>query len=138
MQVQEAKRAAATWVAEHQEHRPDFRGAFFSGSSTELAPDSELPATSDVDVVVLLAASEAPPKLGKFEHEGVLVEVTYLPEQDFADVEEVAGTFFLAPSFRTDQVISDPTGRLRRLHERISTHFAEPAAVRRRSQTLIT
>ena len=138
MQVQDAKRVAATWVAEHQENRPDFRGAFYSGSTTELPPADELPATSDVDVVVLLATSEAPPKLGKFEHLGVLLEVTYLPEQTFADSEEVAGTFFLAPSFRTDQIIRDPTGQLRRLHQRISTHFAEPAEVRRRYEGVIT
>jgi hypothetical protein len=138
MQVQEAKHAAAAWVVEHQANRPDFRGAFFSGSTTELPPTSELPSTSDVDVVVLLATSATPPKLGKFEHRGVLLEVTYLPWQTFVDVEEVAGTFFLAPSFRSDQAISDPTGQLRRLHQRISPRFAEPAEVRRRYENVIS
>jgi len=137
MQVRRARAVAAGWVHDHQQQLPGFRGAFFSGSLTELSLDSELSATSDVDVVVVLAGSEAIPKLGKFGHEGVLLEVTFLAEDELADVEAVAHTFFLAPSFRTDQVISDPTGHLGRLQRRISTGFSRPEAIRARYQNAL-
>jgi hypothetical protein len=137
VRVDEARAAAADWVQRHQAGEPGFRGAYFAGSIVELADDALLPATSDVDVVVVLAGTDTPPKLGKLQHRGVLLEVTQLPEAQLADAEAVAGTFFLAPSFRTDQVISDPTGLLRRLLVRISSRFAEPGQIRLRCDDVL-
>jgi hypothetical protein len=137
VRVDVARAAAVDWVQRHQTGEPGFRGAYLSGSVIELAADAPLPATSDVDVVVVLAGGVAPPKLGKLQHQGVLLEVTQLPEAQLADAEVVARTFFLAPSFRTDQIISDPTGLLHRLLARVSGHFAEPGQIRLRCDDVL-
>jgi hypothetical protein len=70
---------------------PGFRGAYFSGSTAVLSPDSVLPNYSDVDVVVVVASSNGQPKLGKFRYEDALLDVSYLPLNQLADLGKVAG-----------------------------------------------
>ena len=111
---------------------PGFRGAFFSGSTAALSPDSILHNESDVDVVVVVASSNRPPKLGKCRYEDALLDVSYLPWNQLANLDKVAGSYQLAPSFSSNQVIADPTGHLDRLDRAISAGFAHPEAVRRR------
>jgi hypothetical protein len=116
---------------------PGFRGAFFSGSTAALSPDSILPRYSDVDVVVVVASSDGPPKLGKFRYEDALLDVSYLPWNQLAHLDQVAGAYQLAPSFSSNQVIVDPTGHLDKLYRAISAGFAHPEAVRRRCESAI-
>jgi hypothetical protein len=72
MRLGEARTIAAESVARHARGDAAFWGAFFSGSTISLPPESELPPTSDVDVVVLTSANETPPKPGKFRYRDVL------------------------------------------------------------------
>jgi hypothetical protein len=65
------------------------------------------------------------------------LEITYLPYRQLADPQTVAHTFFLAHSFRGDQIISDPTGYLRRLQQHVSAHFGEPAEIRLRVENVL-
>jgi hypothetical protein len=111
-----------------------FRGAFFSGSTVALPADAEIPIGSDLDVVIVTSAAEPPPKLGKFVHGGVLLEVTYLPWCQIASAHHVLASYHLAGSFRLDTIFADPTGDLRRLQEEVSHHFAEWIWVRRRCE----
>lgn len=134
MKVGAARAAAARWVAEHTRDAAWFRGAYVSGSTTWLPDDAELPLGSDVDVMVVTGQDAAPPKLGKVGYEGVLVEVTYLPLAQIASAEQVLANLHLASGFRTDTVIADPTGHLRRLYGEVSRRFAEPVWVRRRCE----
>jgi hypothetical protein len=134
VRVGSARAAAAAWVRRYARPEPEFRGAYFSGSTVGLPDDAELPAASDVDVVVVTAQDEAPVKPGKFVYQGALVEVTYLSGNRLTSAEEILASYHLAGSFRVDTIIDDPTGHLRRLHAQISRRFAEPAWVRRRYQ----
>jgi hypothetical protein len=134
MRVGFARAAAAQWVMRHARREAGFRGAYFSGSTIGLPDDAELPASSDVDVVVVTAAAQAPLKLGKFVYLDTLVEVTYLPWHRLASVEEVLASYHLAGSFRLDTIIADPTGQLRGLHTQVSRHFAERVWVHRRCE----
>jgi hypothetical protein len=59
--VREARDITRRWL--ERRSGPGFRGAVFTGSATALAPDTQLPAVSDVDVDVLVA--DMPPKPGK-------------------------------------------------------------------------
>lgn len=136
--MREGRAAARAWVGEHAAQSSDFRGAFFTGSTTALPAGSVLPACSDVDVVVVVSGSTTPPKLGKFAYRGVVLDVTYLPWAELASVAEVAESYYLAPSFRSDQVIVDPTGRLGLLRDEISAHFDHPAAVQRRYDDVLS
>lgn len=132
MRVREARAVVARWVLRHAAREPGFAGAFVAGSSTWLPEDAELPATSDVDVMVVTTDAVAPAKLGKFRWDGVLIEVTYLSWDDLPSAEVVLGSYHLAGSFRTDTVIADPTGRLGALQVATAAGYARRTWVRRR------
>ncbi|MFE7326799.1 hypothetical protein ACFU8W_17730 [Streptomyces sp. NPDC057565] len=134
MKVGAARSAATRWVAEHARPEPDFRGAYFSGSTVGLPNDAELPPSSDVDIVVVLAGDEPPVKPGKLRFRGALLEVTYVAWADLSSADAVLASYHLAGSFRHDTVIADPTGRLRALHTAVSPRFAERPWVRRRCE----
>jgi len=129
-----ARAAAVDWVSRHAGREPWFRGAYFSGSTVGRPDTAELPGTSDIDVMVVIAQAEPPPKPGKFLHLGALLEVSYLAGQRLASAEEVLASYHLAGSFRLDTIIADPTGELSRLQAKVSRHFAEEAWVRRRCE----
>ncbi|SCG71663.1 hypothetical protein [Micromonospora inositola] len=130
MHTGEARAVAAEWVREHARREPGVRGAFFSGSTVGLPDDAVLPASSDVDVVVV--RDEPAAKLGKLRHRGVLLEVTALTWADLGSPEDVLGSWVFAPCFRTDTVIADPTGRLATIRDRVAAGFPDPVWVRRR------
>jgi hypothetical protein len=116
----------------HARPETGFLGAYFGGSTVALPDDAELPVASDVDVVVI-AVAEPPLKLGKFLYLDTLLEVTDLPRHQLASM-EVLTSYHLASSLRTDTIIADPTGFLRRLQTQVAAHFAERAWVRRRCE----
>jgi hypothetical protein len=136
----EARAAARHWVQQHAASDPAFRGAYLAGSVADRPAHEPQPPWSDVDVSVVIAGSEAPPKPGKIRHRGALVDVTYRPEVLFADPVRVAASHIHAPSFAgpPEQVLSDPTGLLGRLRAAIAPTFAEPEAVRRRCADVFT
>jgi hypothetical protein len=132
VRADQAREVAAGWVAARAHQLPGFRGAFLSGSLPGLSDEEDLPATSDVDLTVVLAGREVPPKPGKLARDGVLLEVTYLPEDQLDDVDVVARTYYLAPSFRGGCIVSDPTGRLAALERAVAEQFGRPDQVRAR------
>ena len=133
MKVAEARTLAARWVAEHGAATAGFVGAFLSGSTVWLPDAAELAAASDVDVM-LVTTQEAPPKLGKFRWEGLLIEVTYLSWDQLSSPEEILASYHLAGSFRKNTVIADPTGRLARLQVAAAAEYARRPWVRRRCE----
>ena len=130
MRVGAARAVAVDWVREQARRDPGIQGAFFSGSTVGVPDEAVLPASSDVDV--LLVRDEPGVKLGKFRYRGVLLEVTPVTWEDLGSPEDVLGSWVFAPCFRTDTVIADPTGRLTAIRERVAASFAEPVWVRRR------
>lgn len=132
MRADQARDVAGRWVAGQAQQLPGFRGAFLSGSLPGLSDADVLPATSDVDLTVVLEGDAVPPKPGKLVDGGVLLEVTYLPEDELADVDVVARTYYLAPSFRGGCILSDPSGRLTALERAIAERFDRPDQVRAR------
>jgi hypothetical protein len=137
--VADGRRAAQSWVDEYAAGTSWFRGAFLIGSVVTADPLDPIPSTSDVDVMVVVAAADAPPKLGKLVHDGVLLDVTFLPSAALADVDQVAASFFLAPAFSTggESIIADSTGRLSELARGISPTFHRPDAVLRRCDDVL-
>lgn len=137
MKVGAAKAAAAEWVMQHASKEEWFQGAYFSGSTVEMPNDAELSTSSDVDIVVVTALDNPPPKLGKFLYNGALLEVTYLSWNQLSSAEEVLTNYHLAGSFQVNTIIADPTGRLRQLQSQVSQHFAEELWVRRRCENVM-
>ncbi|WP_394428024.1 hypothetical protein [Streptomyces sp. SGAir0957] len=134
MRVGSARAAAEQWVARYARPEAGYRGAYFSGSTVGLPDDAELEPSSDVDVFVVTAEDDPPAKPGKLRHQGALLEVSYLPRREIASADTVLASYHLAGNFRTDAIIDDPTGELRRLHAHVAHHFAARPWVRRRCQ----
>lgn len=134
MRVGTAREAAVDWVMRHAAPQVWFRGAFVSGSTVGLPADTEMPAGSDVDVMVVTSQVVPPPKLGKLVYGGALLEITYLPWRQIASLREVLASYHLAGGFRVDTIIADPSGDLHRLQAEVSRHFAERVWVRRRCE----
>ena len=134
VKVGPARSAAIQWVAEHAQPDAGFRGAYFSGSTVGLPDDAELPPSCDVDIFVVTAHDDPPAKPGKLRYQGALLEVSYLPWTELACADDVLASYHLAGSFRTDTIINDPTGQLRKLHEHIAPRFTARTWVRRRCQ----
>ncbi|MCO7220696.1 hypothetical protein [Klenkia sp. PcliD-1-E] len=127
MRAAEAVAAAADAVLDRWSGDPALRGAFLAGSVTDLEPDDEVPATSDIDVTVVLVGTTGGRR--KVRIGELVVETTLLDVAELADEERVARTHWLAPSFRGGFVLADPTGAPRRLEDRIAPGFTAPDAV---------
>jgi hypothetical protein len=125
---------ASRWVAGHAAELPSFAGAFLGGSAAWLPADADLPGTSDVDVMVVTADPQAPPKLGKLRYGGVLLDVTFLSWDQLGSSEDVLASYHLAGSFRTSTILADPTGRLTELHAATAGAYAKRSWVRRRCE----
>jgi hypothetical protein len=134
MLVREARELAAAWVADHAHTLTGVQGAFMTGSAIWRPSDSELPPTSDVDVMVVLAGPKPPVKLGKVRHQGVLLDVTYLDAAEVQSPEAVLGSFYLASSFARPSILLDPTGHLAALTDAVSPEYARRHWVRKRCE----
>lgn len=124
MLVKEAKAVARQWVITEAAQTPGFAGAFYHGSTNWLPDDAILPATSDLDIMVVFAD---PPsvKLGKFIYQGVLLEVSYLSSDQLHSAETVLGQYHLAGSFHRASVIADPSGELTQLQAAVAASYAK-------------
>jgi hypothetical protein len=134
MIVKDAKDAARQWVIEEASRAPGFYGAFYAGSANWLPDDAALPATSDVDVWVVLADPNPPDKLGKFIYRDVMLEVSYLPSDQLQSPDLILGDYHMAGSFRTPNIILDPSGHLTKLQAAVSKEYAKRQWVYKRCE----
>ncbi|MFB9329820.1 hypothetical protein ACFFSY_28095 [Paenibacillus aurantiacus] len=134
MNIGQARAAAKEWVHLHASSTAGFAGAYYSGSTVGKADEEELPAASDVDIVIVVAMEQPPMKPGKFRYRDVLLEATYLSASQLASPDRVLASYHLAGSFRTNTVIADPTGGLRKLQAEVARRFTAYDTVRQRCQ----
>lgn len=127
-----ARAAAAEWVARHAHGQPWFRGAYLIGSTVGGPDAAALPLGSDVDILVVRAEAQPPPKPGKFLYHGVLLEVSFVPGRELASVEAVLASHHLGHGLRTGTILDDPGGGLGALQREVAARFGRPAWVRRR------
>ncbi len=124
MLVKDARDVARQWVIEEAGKAPGFHGAFYAGSSNWLPDEAVLPPTSDVDVWIVVAEDEPPEKPGKVIYRDVILEVSYMPGDRLRSPDRILGDYHLAGSFRTQSIISDPSGQLTWLQAAVSRDFA--------------
>ena len=134
MIVKQVKDIARQWVIEEGSKTPRFLGAYRSGSTNWLPDDAELPASSDVDINVVLSQSDYREKLGKFIYCDVILDISYRSHDRIESPDQVLGDHHLASGFRTPNIISDPSGRLTRLQAAVSIDFAKHRWVYKRSE----
>lgn len=131
MRVTEARDVAKRWVSESASHIPGFRGAFTAGSTNWLSPDSDVPRTSDADVVVVLDNSHTGERR-KFMWQGVLLDVSYLPGHRLQSIASVLGDYHVAPNFSSTTILLDPSGHLATLLTGVRRDYAKLEWIRRR------
>lgn len=134
MLVKDAKAVARRWVLAEAAKAPGFCGAFFHGSTNWLAGDAVLAATSDLDLMVVLADPEPPNKPGKLVFEHIVLDVSYISRDQLRSAGDVLGVSHLAGSFRTPSIIADPTGRLAPLQQAVAAEYARRRWVRKRCE----
>ncbi len=101
MIVKDAKEAARRWVIEVGSKTPGFLGAYQPGSTNGLPDDAEFPASSDVDIALVLSHPDYTEKLGKFLYRDVILEVSYVPQDQILAPDQVLGSYHRASGFRT-------------------------------------
>ena len=131
MKVWQAVGAARQWVEREGVRLPGFCGAYLAGSCVEKAPESELPPSSDLDVMAVLNGP-VPEKPGKFLYQGVLLEVSVIGRDAFNSLEHVLSTHYLAYALHVQSILSDPEGWLSPLQKEAALHYAEPRWVKAR------
>ncbi|TDL32484.1 hypothetical protein E2R51_07280 [Jeotgalibacillus sp. S-D1] len=137
MRIASARAAGKQWVQEHACLKPWFKGAYFTGSTVGKSSEAELSNHSDVDIVIVTTHEEPPLKLGKFEYKGVLLEITYFSWNQLCSIESVQHSYHLANSFRTDTIISDPSGELGVLQKKVSGSFKQKTWTTARCQDAV-
>jgi hypothetical protein len=103
------------------------RGAYTAGSTNWLPAGAELPAGSDLDIMILDAGRAGSRR--KLLYGGVLLEASYLT---LPAADGILGDYHLAPSLATGQILLDPTGSLAALQAEVRGSYADPAWIRRR------
>ncbi len=134
MIVKHAKDVARQWVIEEAGQTPGFCGAFYHGSTNWLPDDAAFPATSDVDVMVVLADPNPPNKPGKFIYRDVMLEVSYMAQDQLQSPDIILGQSHMAGSFQGSGVISDPSGQLTTLQAAVAKDYRKRYWVRRRCE----
>jgi hypothetical protein len=130
MLITEARAAAADWA-----RQAGVKAAFVTGSSLDRDDTDELPSDSDLDVVAVVDGPP-PAKIGKLDHHGVRLDVSFLAALELADADAVARTHYLAPSFAKPMIIVDD-GRLQALVNTIAPTFSDPEMIRARVDHVI-
>jgi hypothetical protein len=130
--VKQAREAARQWMVEETSTMRGFRGAYVAGSTNWLSDDADLSATSDVDIMVVLAQPSEARVRHKFLYHGVLLEVSRLRQEQFQSPSQILSDYHLAPSFRTTKFMSDPLGFLAPLLAEVARHYAKRHWVRQR------
>ncbi len=134
MFVEDAREIARQWVTQEAKSLRQLHGAYFAGSATWLPDRATLPATSDLDINLVLFGPSTPGKRGKFMYKDVLVELTYLSVDQVRSPEMVLGDYHLAGGFRTPNIILDPTGQLTQLQAAVASGFARRRWVLKRCE----
>ena len=125
MIVGQARETARRWVVEEVSRIPGFSGAYTAGSTNWLPDDTEMPGPSDLDVVVAVTDQGLAGGRRKFVHDGVLFDVALLGVDALRSPEQVMGDSQVGPSFRTAQILLDPSGHLTSLLDAVRRDFSK-------------
>jgi hypothetical protein len=135
MLVSEAKDVARRWVDENAAQLPGFHGASFGGSINWFLEDGEFPATSDVDIAIVLDGGEPPDRRGKLSYQGLILDVNYVTRNQLPSAEAILGNHQQAGRYRRPAIILDPSGELTRLQTEVAAGFAKWHWVRERCES---
>src|ERR1700738_4756003 len=101
MRVGQARETARHWVIEEASGIPGFCGAYTAGSMNWLPDHADMTTTSDFDIMIVLTDPDQAARRGKFRYREVLLEVSYLRDDQLRSPDLVLSDYHLAPSLRT-------------------------------------
>lgn len=125
MTKQQVRNLVCQWFAENRKQYPDLSGAYLSGSFLTASEGDPWPESSDVDVVLLFPQGKCPPKPGKFQWRGLLLEITALEETELSSLEHVLTTHYLAFALRGGELLYDPSGKWEKLAGQVAMSYGE-------------
>lgn len=125
MRISQARDAARQWVIDEASGVSGFCGAYTAGSTNWLSDDAELTKASDLDIMVVLAGQNQTGRRRKFIYRDTLLEVSYLGRDQFQSPAQVLSDYHLAPSFRTTNILLDPSGHLTALLAIVRRDYAK-------------
>lgn len=128
--VGDAIAIASTWI---KTSTLPFNSAFIGGSVAYTGPDSPLNPASDVDCYLIVEGEPAAGKLGKITVDGVLLDVSWLA-QDVLEAADFNAVF--ASLIHFGRIVTDSTGRLTRIKQRIDDEFESPEAIAMRLEDM--
>jgi hypothetical protein len=137
MLAEQARTIGRDWVASEAARLPGFRGALWHGSILTMPGDEELPASSDIDIVLVVDDPAAQPALGKIVRDGVLLDVSFVGREETRDPEALLADHSLAPTFRAPELLADPDGGLAEITGRVGRDFARRGWVERRCASAV-
>jgi hypothetical protein len=137
MIVREARAIAREWVEQYGSRIPGYCGAYLSGSFLQAAEDDIWPETSDIDIVAVIDGEIPEIKPGKFIYSSVLLEVSLIHKKEYASMEHILSTHYLAYALHMDGILNDPHGFLEPLHLEVKEQYAREYWVHKRCQSFI-
>jgi hypothetical protein len=132
MTVGQAREMARQWMTQEGRRIPGFCGAYTAGSTNWLPDEADLASASDLDIMVVLSEGNQTGRRGKFIYNEALLEISYLPKDQFQSPDQVLGDYHLAPSFRTTKILFDPVAHLGPLWAAVSREYQKRKWVRLR------
>ena len=132
MSARQARATARTWVGNEARRLPGYRGALWHGSILTMPDDAKLAPSSDLDIVVVVDDLAALPSLGKIVRDGVLLDVSFVGWEEIRDADALLANHSLAPTFRSPELLDDPTGALATVTAVVGAAFATRVSVERR------
>ena len=132
MKIGQARETARRWVIEEVSGLPGFCGAYTAGSTNWLPDDADLIMSSDLDIMVALAEPNQASRRDKFRYREILFEASYLRNDQLQSSDLILSDYRLAPSFRTANILLDPSGHLTKLQVIVCRDYAKRQWVRQR------
>lgn len=146
MTVGEAKELAREWAVQRAKELPGIAGAYLFGSICLRRDEDPFPYTSDVDIRMavegnghdVLTEVEGEFRSQAIEYKGLDIEIIYPSITECLDHEALLGTPWLAPAFRAQNILLDPTGVVAKAQAAVRRSYAQERWVRARCRTLQT
>jgi hypothetical protein len=138
--VRDAKAAARSWVEEEASRLPGFLGAYLAGSLRSRPDGDPFPASSDVDLRIVLDREipdrilfpDNPYRQQKLSYRGVVIEPAYVPWDSFADLGAALSDMYLAPPLVDPVILSDPLGRIDGISRAVSAEHGRRSWIAKR------
>ncbi len=131
----DARLYAEEWIQNHGSLMNGYMGSYLTGSVSRLNGGEKVPLGSDVDINLVHTDDYYGSKVGKFAYKGVILDVTNIRESQLFPTESALSSYHLAGGLNTDNIVHDPTGRLRALQEKVEECFYRKEWVEHRCES---